>query len=142
MRRLLFTLLLALPLAAEPKLEDLAFMAGHWSADGVEEVWLTPASGLMTGMNRTIRKGKASFEFFRIAPTADGLSYFTQPGGRPPIEFKMTELKPGFVRFSNPEHDFPKHILYFTREAKLCARIEGDDGKGPEWCWARVTHEH
>jgi hypothetical protein len=138
MRRLLLVALLAFPLAAETKIEDLGFMAGHWSGDGVEEVWLAPSANLMTGMNRTVKKGKASFEFFRIATVDGTLAYITQPGGQPPTTFKMTEVKPGFVRFSNPEHDFPKHILYFTKAEQLCARIEGDDGKGPQWCWDRV----
>ncbi len=140
MRRLLLTLLLALPLSAEPKIEDLAFMSGHWAADGVEEVWLAPTADLMTGMNRTVnRSGRASFEFFRIAQTSEGIIYFTQPGGRPALPFKLTELTPNRAVFSNPEHDFPKRILYFLRDAKLCARIDGGEGtKGQEWCWAKV----
>ena len=141
MRRLLLALLFTLPIfAADAKIDDLSFMAGHWSGDGIDEVWLAPQANMMTGMNRTIVKGRASFEFFRIAVTKEGgISYFTQPGGRPALEFKLTELSANRVRFSNPEHDFPKHILYFKRDAQLCARIEGDDGKGQEWCWTRVT---
>ena len=39
--------------------------------------------------------------------------------------------------FANPEHDFPKRIIYWMKDAKLCARVEGDGGQGEEWCWAR-----
>lgn len=141
MRRLFCLLLLALPLFADPKIEDLSFMAGHWSADGVEEVWLAPKSGLMTGMNRSIGKGgRASFEFLRIAVTPEGITYFAQPGGKAATPFRLVEVKDDRAVFANPEHDFPKRIIYFKRDAQLCARVEGDDGKGPEWCWSRVAN--
>lgn len=139
MRRLLFTLILTLPLFADAKIDDLAFMSGHWSGDGIDEVWLAPNANLMTGMNRTVKNGRASFEFFRIAATDEGIIYFTQPGGRPALPFKLTESTKNRVVFSNPEHDFPKRILYFLRDAKLCARIEGDNGEGEEWCWTKVS---
>ena len=141
MRRLLLLLFIAAPLFAfDAKLDDLSFMAGHWSGDGIEEVWLAPKNGLMTGMNRTISsKGRASFEFFRIAETPDGIVYLTQPGGRPATPFKLIALENQRATFANPEHDFPKRIIYFKKDAQLCARIEGDDGKGEEWCWSRVN---
>jgi Domain of unknown function (DUF6265) len=140
MKRLALLLALAFPLAAaEPTLDDLAWIAGHWSEGNVEELWLAPKGGVMLGMSRTIRRnGTAAFEFIRIATTGDGIAYIAQPGGRPPTSFKLVESKPGRAVFTNPEHDFPKRIVYELREGKLCART--DDGKdGEEWCWARVA---
>jgi len=139
MRRLLLLLLLAVPVfAADPKLDDLAWIAGHWGAGNVEELWLAPKGDLMLGMSRTIRKnGTAAFEFLRIAKTEDGIAYIAQPGGRPPTAFKLVESTPNRAVFANPEHDFPKRIVYELRDGKLCARV--DDGKdGEEWCWSRV----
>jgi hypothetical protein len=139
MRRLALLVFAALPLFADAKLEDLSFMAGHWSGGGIEEVWLAPKNGLMTGMNRTIHNGRASFEFFRIAETKDGIVYLTQPGGRPATAFKLISLEGERATFANPEHDFPKRILYFRKDAQLCARIEGDEpNDAQEWCWSRV----
>jgi hypothetical protein len=139
MKRLTLLLCLALPLsAADPEVEDLAWMSGHWSDGRVEELWLAPKADLMLGMNRTIlANGRAAFEFFRIAKTGNGIAYLAQPGGRPPVPFPLVESKPGRVVFVNPSHDFPKRIVYELRDGKLCARA--DDGKdGDEWCWSRV----
>jgi hypothetical protein len=144
MRRLilLLSLLAVLPLYAEPKLTDLDWMSGHWAAtvDGMEmeELWSTPRGGLLLGMHRDISAKRTSFEFMRIAKTADGIVYLAQPSGKPPTPFKLTESADKRVVFSNPEHDFPKRIIYWMKDAKLCARVEGDGGKGEEWCWSRV----
>ena len=144
MRRLLIALLLALPLsAAEPVIEDLAWMQGHWvgEAGGVqmEEVWLAPGGGMMTGMHRDVKGAKAtSFEFLRIVSLDGGLAYLAQPFGQPPTSFRLTEWKPNRVVFANPQHDFPQRILYWLQDAKLCARVEGPEGtRGEEWCWTR-----
>jgi len=116
-------------------------MAGHWAAtiDGVqmEEVWLAPRAGVMTSMHRDAKGESASFEFARIAETNDGIVYFAQPAGRPPTPFKLTESKKSRAVFTNPEHDFPTKIIYWRDAARLCARVEGPDGKGEEWCWDR-----
>ena len=143
MRRLilLLSLAVALPLCAEPKLADLAWMTGHWAAtiDGVEmeEVWLAPRGGMLVGMHRDISKKRTSFEYQRIAETKDGIVYFAQPGGQPPTPFRLTSVSGHHVVFANPEHDFPKRIIYWLKDGKLCARVEGDGESAEQWCWAR-----
>ncbi len=142
MKRLSIALALALPLfAAPPSLDHLAWMAGHWTLtkDGVvmEEIWSEPRGGVMIGMHRDANDAKASFEFFRIAVTRDGIVYFAQPGGRPPTPFTLVESGPSRVVFANPQHDFPKRIVYWREDAKLCARVEGDGESGEQWCWAK-----
>ena len=145
MRRLLLLLVfLAVPaIAAEPKLEDLKWIAGHWAAtiDGVamEELWLAPSGGMMLGLHRDV-SSRTSFEFIRITVTKDGIAYMAQPGGKPPTAFKLVESTPGRAVFANPQHDFPQRILYWLKDGKLCARVEGKmDGKdvGEEWCWSK-----
>jgi hypothetical protein len=144
MRRPLIVLLFALPLfAAEPTMQDLSWMHGHWAGkvNGVEmeEVWLEPRGGLMTGMHRDVREGKgASFEFLRIVSLDSGLAYLAQPQGQPPTAFRLAESKPNRVVFANPEHDFPRRIIYWLQDSKLCARVEGPAGtRGEEWCWTK-----
>lgn len=136
-----FSLLAALPLGAETKLADLAWMSGRWAAtiDGVqmEEIWSSPAGGLLIGMHRDIAPKRTSFEFFRIAETKDGIVYLTQPGGRPATPFRLSEAGPNRVVFANPEHDFPKRILYWLQDGQLCARVEGDGEANTQWCWAK-----
>jgi hypothetical protein len=140
MKKLILLLAFTLPLCAEPKLADLSWMAGHWTGthDGwqMEEVWLAPNGGVMVGMHRDAKDAKSSFEFLRIAATPDGLVYLAQPGGKPATPFPLTELSKGRVVFSNPQHDFPKRIIYSLQGAKLCARVEGDGEAAEEWCWS------
>lgn len=138
-KRVALALLLALPaVAAEPVVDDLAWMGGHWSDGEVEELWLSPKGNLMLGLSRTVRKnGRVAFEFIRIARTDKGIAYIAQPGGKPPTPFTLVESKPGRAVFTNPGHDFPKRIVYELRDGKLCART--DDGTdGEEWCWSRI----
>jgi hypothetical protein len=141
MRKLLLCLALALPLSAEHSLEELSWMAGHWSSIdngwAMEEVWLPPSGGVMLGMHRDAKGTKSLFEFLRIATTTDGIVYFAQPGGQPPTPFTLTEVSATRAVFANPKNDFPQRIVYWLQDAKLCARIEGGDAKPQEWCWSR-----
>jgi hypothetical protein len=130
-------------LAQSPaKVESLGWMSGGWvneSARGkVSETWLGPGNGLMVAANlSTFANGRKSFEFLRIADTAEGFSYFASPEGRhPPTEFKVKEVSGQRVVFENPEHDFPRRILYWREGEFLWARIEGSiQGKerSQEW---------
>ena len=133
--------LLLLALAAQPKLDDLSWMSGHWTStnDGVvmEEIWTAPRGGVMLGMHRDAKDAKASFEFIRIAATPEGIVYFAQPGGRPPTPFALTESSATRAVFANPQHDFPKRIIYWLEEGKLCARVEGDGESAEQWCWEK-----
>lgn len=133
------------PAATRPLLlADVAWLAGSWSGvtEGVqqEEVWLEPAGGLMLGLHRDVTPaGKASFEYIRIEQDAQGVVYQASPGGAPPTPFRLTEVSPTRAVFSNPEHDFPKRIIYTRKGHALTARVEGDGPDGMEWTWKRVT---
>jgi hypothetical protein len=141
MRNLLLVLALAVPLSADPRIEDFAWMTGHWSATHggweMEEVWTAPRAGVMLGMHRDAKGEKASFEFVRIAVTPEGIIYFAQPGGRPPTPFPLLEVSGTRAVFANPKHDFPQRITYWLENAQLCARVEGEGEKAQEWCWAK-----
>jgi hypothetical protein len=91
----------------------------------------------MLGLHRDARDAKASFEFIRIAVTSDGIVYFAQPGGRPPTPFKLNEVSATRAVFANPQHDFPKRIIYWLQEGQLCARVEGDGESAEQWCWSK-----
>ena len=134
-------------LAAVPDaLAELAWMGGEWyGSDGpvqMEERWMEPRGGLMLGVHRDVKDGKAiSYEFARIQSTPDGIVYFASPEGRPPTPFKLIESKDRRAVFANPSHDFPKRILYWLDAAgSLHARIEGDSGdkeNAMEWTWKK-----
>ncbi|HET8774097.1 MAG TPA: DUF6265 family protein [Thermoanaerobaculia bacterium] len=136
------TLLLLLALSStQPTLDDLSWMSGHWTSakDGLvmEEVWTEPGGGVMLGLHRDAKGAKASFEFLRIAETNGQIVYLAQPGGKPPTPFTLVELHGKRAVFANPQHDFPKRIIYWLEDGKLCARVEGDGEGAEQWCWAK-----
>jgi hypothetical protein len=126
-----------------------AWMAGSWrgSVAGVEmeEYWTDSKGELMLGAHRDIRGPKKTyFELLRIERHEDGnLYYMAMPGGLPATQFKMTAGAGKRVVFENPEHDFPRRIIYWQPAPKtLCARVEGigdEPEKAEEYCWARVA---
>src|SRR5688572_4686233 len=130
---LLASLLLAPALAfaeAPARVADLDWMTGTWERksdrDTVTESWLGPGNGLMVAVNLTTTpKGGKSYEFLRIAETPAGYSYFASPGGKAPVEFKLTEAGDKRVVFENATHDFPQRVLYWREGDQLVARIEG-----------------
>jgi hypothetical protein len=82
-----------------------------------------------------------SFEFFRIAKTAAGLSYFASPNASAATEFKAIEICSEKVVFENKAHDFPQRVIYAKGpNGTLKARIEGTiEGKleAEDWVYRR-----
>ncbi len=136
--------------AAKPTLLDFAWLAGQWrieQADGqVDEQWMAPAGGLMMGMARNIQAGKVrEYEFTLLRQEANGdLFYVASPSTQTETSFKLTSLRGGEAVFENPQHDFPKKIVYARQaDGSLLAAIEGPgrDGKPRrvEYPFKRVT---
>src|SRR5687768_11223324 len=79
------------------RVASLDWMSGTWThtsegRETVAESWLGPGNGLMVAANLTTwPNGRRSFEFLRIAETADGFSYYASPGGKMPVEFRVKE---------------------------------------------------
>jgi len=89
-----------------------------------------------------VKQGRAIFfEFLRIEATAKGIVYMASPKGSPATPFPMVELGDSRVVFENPEHDFPKRIIYrLTPDGSLNARVAGiEKGRATaeEWTWRR-----
>ena len=117
-------------------ISDLAWIAGDWqtAAGGkaqIEEHWTAPSVDSMIGMGRTIAGGKTvEFEYLRIEQRADQIYYVASPKGRcPGTDFKLTRLAGQEATFENPEHDFPKRIIYRKNsDGSLTASIDGGPG--------------
>ena len=148
MKTLAAFFLAAATLAAgkDDPLAGLAWLGGDWFGNEgpieMEERWTDPRGGMMLGVHRDVKDGKAvSFEFFRIEATPEGIVYFASPRSRPPVPFRAIEIAGKRVVFENKAHDFPKRILYWqTDDGSLHARIEGDPGdteKAAEWTWRK-----
>ena len=130
-----------------PGLAQLGWLAGAWS--GVdrgtlsEEVWLGPSGGLTLGMHRDTSGGKTTgFEFLRIEQDGDRLVYRAMPQARPATDFPRVAQGPSCIVFENPEHAFPRRILYWREGPSLHARIEGTQQGKPvshEWSWTAAA---
>lgn len=139
MKRLTSLLLLAACASAQAQddpLASAAWLAGCWTQNGREagsvEQWMPPAGGLMLGMARGVRQGRAvEFEFLQLRAGDDGrLRYIAQPQGRPPTEFALLSRTAGeqaTLVFENRAHNFPQRVSYRRTGAdRLLARIEGE----------------
>jgi hypothetical protein len=115
---------------------DLSWIAGDWqtAAGGrvqIEEHWTRVAGGSMMGMSRTVAGEKTvEFEYLRIEQRADEIYYVAHPKARcPGTDFKLTRSSATEAVFENPQHDFPKRIIYRkTGDDSLTASIDAGEG--------------
>ena len=130
-----------------PKITDLAWLTGDWqTAPGgrrqVDEHWTVPFGGVMMGVSRTVSGGKMTeFEYLRIVERADGIFYIAHPNARTPgTEFKLTKVTPDQAIFENPQHDFPKRIIYKKTAEGITASIDAGEGtKGPSFVYKSMA---
>ena len=121
-------------------ISDLGWMAGGWQTDPTgrmvsEEHWMRPAAGSMIGMSRTrVGDRTVSFEFLRLEERGDAIYYVASPKGRcPATDFKLTRLSAQEAVFENPQHDFPKRIIYRKNsDGGLTAIVDGGEGTKAE----------
>jgi hypothetical protein len=118
--------------AKEPP--DAAWLSGYWlscsDGDQVSETWSDVRGGTSLGVNFTLSKGEASWEFLRIGPSSankESISFYAAPSGQAPAEFPLAPAKSASARlvFENPAHDFPQRVTYERSGDRLNARIEG-----------------
>lgn len=127
-------------------ISDLGWMSGDWqTAKGgraqIDEHWTLPAGATMLGMGRTVVGEKTvEFEFLRIEQRANGIYYVASPNGGPTTDFKMTRLIGQEVIFENPEHDFPKRIVYKKiSDGSLVASVDaGENTKSQNFVYFPV----
>lgn len=117
--------------------QPLDWIAGHWCVDlgedTVEELWLPPHGGVLVGLGRTLTSERTSgFEYLRIVDLNGMQSYIAQPGGRPPTAFRRTAGGENWVRFENPDHDFPRRVEYRREGQALHAEIAGPGENGKD----------
>lgn len=121
---------------ASETVKDLSWIAGDWQTQPsngrqVDEHWTEPLGGTMLGNSRTVANGRTvEFEYLRIEERTNGIFYVAHPNGRTPgTDFKLTKQTVGQVIFENPQHDFPKRIIYKKNtDGSLTASIDGGEG--------------
>lgn len=138
----LLLLVVSMTTATSPSLDtkhsisDLSWITGDWqTAPGgrtqIEEHWTAPGGGSLMGLSRTVAGEKTvEFEYLRIEQRADGVFYVAHPKARcPGTDFKLSVASANEAVFENPQHDFPKRIIYRrTAEDTLTATIDGGEG--------------
>ena len=129
-----------------PTLADISWISGDWqTAPGgrklIEEHWTAVAGGSMMGMSRAVAGDKTvEFEYLRIEQRTDGIYYVAHPGARcPGTDFKLTSASATEAVFENPQHDFPKRIIYRKTDDGLTASIDAGEGsKGMSFVYKRM----
>jgi hypothetical protein len=119
-----------------PTIAQLSWIAGDWQSDPggkaqIEEHWTKPSGGSMLGMSRTVAGDKTvEYEYLRIEQRGDDIYYVAHPRARcPGTDFKLARLSAQEALFENPEHDFPKRIVYRKgTDGSLTASIDGGEG--------------
>jgi Domain of unknown function (DUF6265) len=111
-------------------IESLNWLAGCWQGtgkqEGITEQWMYPAGGLMLGMGRTVKDGRAvEYEFTRISEEHGTLVYTATPSGQETASFTLSGGAAGEFIFENKQHDFPQRVIYKLQDGSLLARIEG-----------------
>jgi hypothetical protein len=106
---------------ARATIDALSWLAGDWvgtvGGNNVEERWMVAAGGAMIGTSRSTRgPSMVEFEYLCIAQRAGGLVYTAMPNGGGMTDFLSTKVSADSVTFENPDHDFPRAIVY-TRNA-------------------------
>jgi hypothetical protein len=126
-------------------LEDLSFMTGCWEgaferngATGtIEEHYTTPSANVMLGTTRYLLRGEAiQFELTVIRKEIGGIALTPYPRGRKSEDsFYLRRIVERTAYFENPEHDFPKRIIYrLAPDGALHARVDAGEGTGgSEW---------
>jgi len=139
--------LLAIIFTQTPTLADISWISGDWQTEPggrrqIEEHWTPVAGASMLGMSRTVAGDKTvEFEYLRIEQRADGIYYVAHPKARcPGTDFKLTHASATEAVFENPQHDFPKRIIYKkTANDGLTASIDGGEGtKAMSFAYRRI----
>ena len=132
--------------APQASVADLAWLSGRWQTEAhndsfTQESWSEPRGGIMLGYSRTgTGERTREFEFLRIQAGADGVPvYYAQPGGRPPVGFRLVARDATSATFENPQHDYPQRIRYDrVGDVTIYATISKLDGSnGMRWQYRR-----
>lgn len=107
---------------APATIDAVGWLVGDWvgtvGGNNVEERWTAAAGGAMIGSSRSTRgTSMVEFEFLCIAQRAGGLVYTAMPNGSGMTDFLSTKVSSDSITFENPEHDFPRSIVY-TKNAE------------------------
>jgi len=137
-----FLLTLALLLATvshSQSLKALKWLEGTWERQNTKpgsngfEIWEAPTKEAIVGKGLTIKGADTVFvEKLRIVSKDKKLYYVADVSqNAAPVYFELTEVTQTGFTCENPEHDFPKKIVYVLDGTKLTATISGNGKEIP-----------
>jgi hypothetical protein len=126
----LLPLLIFSSLPMQQKFNPFEKLKGSWTGkvQGADylETWQSSGDNY-SGFSETRSQGKlVSGEKMTIITDKGKIIYRAIPDGQNPVEFSLEKMKPDTLWFSNPGHDYPKHIVYTFKQDSLIATISGE----------------
>lgn len=115
------------------KLQQLSWMLGDWQRTGLPEGrtgyerWRVDGHAL-AGVGVSKRDGQVLFEErLRLVEQDGAIYYIADVAENPqPVRFKLVSSSDKKAAFANPEHDFPKRIVYRLQGDHLEVSTSGD----------------
>ena len=122
---------------------ELSWLTGTWNRTNVKagraahERWIKTAEGLQ-GWGVSLNGADTTFvEKLRIVTKEDKLYYVADvPENKALTWFLITEVSANTFTCENPQHDFPKKIVYQRDGNKLKATVSGN-GKSIDYLFER-----
>jgi len=124
-------LIICSSIQAQEKILDI--IEGKWklktnSFEAYEE-WKIKDETEIAGISYSIEEGeKRKTEDLYIKKVGEFWAYIAAPKNQNPVLFYLTSFKDNKFVFENPEHDFPKIIIYdFVNKETIAVSVEGEE---------------
>ena len=138
---LLCALCVCVELCAQKDLTNTEWLVGKWTRTNSRpgrsgfEVWERISPTELKGMGINLKGADTTFiEKLKIVVKNSELFYVADvPENKEPVFFKLTGSATNSLTFENPQHDFPRKIVYELAEGKLRATISGDGKSNEFW---------
>jgi len=116
-------------------LDGMHWLLGAWRAEGervfTDENWTQVSPSTFEGRGEAMVKAsgeKQGLETLRLVEMSSGIYYIAKVGHNAlPIAFEATQCNDESAVFENPQHDFPKRLVYRRKGADGLV-VEVSDG--------------
>jgi len=134
---------------AEANFQKLSWLEGSWTRTQMKpgrsgtERWEKLSSGRWRGTGVTLRGNDTAVVEKLQLLIKDGNIYYAADvtENKGPVYFKLTAIGANSFTCENPDHDFPKKIVYQYDGATLKATISGD-GKAIDYWFKKSAPAH
>lgn len=123
----------------------LAWLEGSWRRTHVKpgqsgsERWTKISGTQLSGLGLTMKgEDTVAIEKLKLITKDENIFYVADvPENKEPVYFKLTEISETSFTCENPDHDFPKKIVYQKDDKKLKATISGN-GKSIDYFFEKL----